>query len=208
MIGLGVVPGVLLVVGIYTQPERPRWLAVNKHDGRTARTVPTRLRGHEDAAEAELADIRAEARDEAERAQPLRLRMLTGGRLRTVFTVGLLLVFFQNVVGINTIIYYSPTLLANVGFGSSGAILANGGICAVNTLMTLPATRLIDRTGRRPLLLVGALGMCAAMVLLAVVNLGGMTKGPLLLGVALSGIAGYVASFSVSWGRVQWVALP
>ncbi|MFI5613651.1 sugar porter family MFS transporter [Amycolatopsis sp. NPDC051903] len=208
MIGLGVVPAVLLVAGIYTQPESPRWLAVNKHDETTARTVLTRLRGSEDAAEAELADIRAGARQEAERAEPLRLRMLTGGRLRKVFVVGMLLVFFQNFVGINTIIYYAPTLLTNVGFGSSGAILANVGIGAVNMLMTLPAMRLIDRVGRRPLLLVGAAGMCGAMVLLAAVYLGGLAQGPVLLGLTLAGIAVYIASFSVSWGPVQWVALP
>ncbi|WP_328610400.1 sugar porter family MFS transporter [Amycolatopsis sp. NBC_00345] len=208
MIGLGVVPAVLLMAGIYTQPESPRWLAVNKHDETGAKQVLAGLRGSESVAEAELADIRAGARAQAENEEPLRLRMLTGGRLRKVFTVGMLLVFFQNFVGINTIIYYAPTLLTNVGFGSSGAILANVGIGAVNMLMTLPAMRLIDRAGRRPLLLVGALGMCGAMILLAAANLAGMTKGPLLLGLTLSGIAIYVASFSVSWGPVQWVALP
>ncbi|MDT8912520.1 sugar porter family MFS transporter [Amycolatopsis sp. PS_44_ISF1] len=208
MIGLGVVPAVLLMAGIYTQPESPRWLAVNHHDEPGAKKVLTGLRGSEAAAEAELSDIRAGARAAAENEEPLRLRMLTGGRLRKVFVVGLLLVFFQNFVGINTIIYYAPTLLTNVGFGSSGAILANVGIGAVNMLMTLPAMRLIDRAGRRPLLLVGALGMCGAMILLAVANLVGLTKGPLLLGLTLAGIAVYVASFSVSWGPVQWVALP
>jgi sugar porter (SP) family MFS transporter len=208
MIGLGVVPAVLLMAGIYTQPESPRWLAVAQHDEAGAKQVLTGLRGSEAVAEAELAEIRAGARAAAESEEPLRLRMLTSGRLRKVFTVGLLLVFFQNFVGINTIIYYAPTLLTNVGFGSSGAILANVGIGAVNMLMTLPAMRLIDRAGRRPLLLVGALGMCGAMILLAAANLSGMAKGPLLLGLTLAGIVVYVASFSVSWGPVQWVALP
>ncbi|QYN19985.1 hypothetical protein [Amycolatopsis sp. DSM 110486] len=62
----------------------PRWLAVNQHDERTARTVLTRLRGSEDAADAELAVVRAGARDEAERAEPLRLRLLTGAGLPTL----------------------------------------------------------------------------------------------------------------------------
>jgi MFS family permease len=129
-------------------------------------------------------------------------------RLRPVFTVGMLLVFFQNFVGINTIIYYAPTLLTNIGFGSSGAILANAGIGALNMLMTLPAMRLIDRLGRRPLLLVGALGMCAAMVLLAAVNLSGLGYGALLGTLTLFGIGLYIASFALSWGPVQWVMLP
>jgi sugar porter (SP) family MFS transporter len=208
MIGLGVVPAVLLMVGIYTQPESPRWLVVNKGSADEAEQVLISLRGDEQEAAAELAEIEESAAKEADQAEPLRLRALTGGRLRPIFVVGLLLVFFQNFVGINTIIYYAPTLLTNVGFVASGAILANVGIGAVNMLMTLPAMRLIDVAGRRPLLLYGALGMCAAMILLAAVNLAGLSKGPVLLGITLVGITLYVASFSISWGPVQWVALP
>jgi sugar porter (SP) family MFS transporter len=208
MIGLGVVPAVLLMVGIYTQPESPRWLVVNKGSADEAEQVLIALRGDEQAAAAELAEIQESAAKEAEQSEPLRLRALTTGRLRPIFVVGMLLVFFQNFVGINTIIYYAPTLLTNVGFVASGAILANVGIGAVNMLMTLPAMRLIDVVGRRPLLLYGALGMCAAMILLAAVNLAGLSKGPVLLGVTLVGITLYVASFSISWGPVQWVALP
>jgi sugar porter (SP) family MFS transporter len=208
MIGLGVVPAVLLMVGIYTQPESPRWLVVNKGSADEAEQVLIALRGDERAAAAELAEIQESAAKEAEQSEPLRLRALTTGRLRPIFVVGMLLVFFQNFVGINTIIYYAPTLLTNVGFVASGAILANVGIGAVNMLMTLPAMRLIDVAGRRPLLLYGALGMCAAMILLAAVNLAGLSKGPVLLGITLVGITLYVASFSISWGPVQWVALP
>ncbi|MDT7588262.1 MAG: hypothetical protein QOE32_5812 [Pseudonocardiales bacterium] len=208
MIGLGVVPAVLLMVGIYTQPESPRWLVVNKGSADEAEQVLISLRGDEKEAAAELAEIQESAAKEAEQSEPLRLRALTTGRLRPIFVVGMLLVFFQNFVGINTIIYYAPTLLTNVGFVASGAILANVGIGAVNMLMTLPAMRLIDVAGRRPLLLYGALGMCAAMILLAAVNLAGLSKGPVLLGITLVGITLYVASFSISWGPVQWVALP
>jgi sugar porter (SP) family MFS transporter len=149
MIGLGVVPAVLLMVGIYTQPESPRWLVVNKGSADEAEQVLISLRGDEQEAAAELAEIEESAAKEADQAEPLRLRALTGGRLRPIFVVGLLLVFFQNFVGINTIIYYAPTLLTNVGFVASGAILANVGIGAVNMLMTLPAMRLIDVAGRR-----------------------------------------------------------
>ncbi|MDT7750219.1 MAG: hypothetical protein QOD96_3881 [Pseudonocardiales bacterium] len=208
MIGLGVVPAVLLMVGIYTQTESPRWLVVNKGSADEAEQVLISLRGDEKEAAAELAEIQESAAKEAEQSEPLRLRALTTGRLRPIFVVGMLLVFFQNFVGINTIIYYAPTLLTNVGFVASGAILANVGIGAVNMLMTLPAMRLIDVAGRRPLLLYGALGMCAAMILLAAVNLAGLSKGPVLLGITLVGITLYVASFSISWGPVQWVALP
>jgi len=106
------------------------------------------------------------------------------------------------------IIYYAPTLLTNIGFGESGAILANVGIGAINMLMTIVALSLIDRLGRKPLLLAGAIEMTLGMVLLAVVNLLGQHGGTLLMGVTLLRIAIYIASFAVSWGPVQWVMLP
>ncbi len=159
MIGIGVIPAVVLAIGIYTQPESPRWLAAHKHGGEAdARSVLARLRGSECAADEELAEIQESVAAEARQTERLRLRSLLGPRLRPIFVVGMLLVFFQNFVGINTIIYYAPTLLNNVGFGTSGAILANVGIGAVNMVMTLPGMYLIDRAGRRPLLLYGRAG--------------------------------------------------
>jgi sugar porter (SP) family MFS transporter len=211
MIGIGVVPAVLLAVGIYTQPESPRWLVAHRSGGeQDARAVLARLRGSEQAADEEPTEIQESVAAESRQTGKLRLRSLFGSRprLRPIFVVGMLLVFFQNFVGINTIIYYAPTLLTNVGFGAQGAILANVGIGAVNMLFTLPGMYLIDRAGRRPLLLWGAVGMCLAMILLTVTNLAGLGQGSMLLTLTLVGIIVYIASFSISWGPVQWVALP
>lgn len=210
MIGLGVIPAVVLAFGIYTQPESPRWLVANKADSgeEDARRLLRRLRGTQESADAELDAIRESVRVEREHTEKVTLSTLFSPRLRRRIVLGLLLVFFQNFVGINTIIYYAPTLLTEVGFADTGAIEANVAIGAVNMLMTLPGMWLIDRAGRRPLLRWGALGMCAAMILLAVTNLAGLEQGPLLLGLTLVGIVAYIASFSISWGPVQWVLLP
>lgn len=207
MLGLGAVPAVLLGIGIYFQPESPRWLV--KH-GRAdqARTVLTRLRGsNAEEVEQELDEIRAADREkEAENA--VGVGELLTPRLRRVVLLGLGLVFFQNFIGINTIIYYAPTLLTTLGFGTSGAILANVGIGVVNVLMTLPALRMIDRVGRKSLLAVGSIGMLVSMLVLGVANVVGVSYGPLLVAITLGSILVYIASFAVSWGPVQWVMLP
>jgi MFS family permease len=109
--------------------------------------------------------------------------------------------------GINTIIYYAPTILSQTSLGQSGAVLANVGIGVVNVAMTVVAIRLIDRAGRKPLLLAGLVGMVAALVI------GGLTF--LLLGsegaaawIVTASLTLFIASFAVSWGPTVWVMLP
>nr|WP_179390390.1 sugar porter family MFS transporter [Psychromicrobium silvestre] len=208
MIGLGVIPAIILFFGLMTQPESPRWLlGSHRHDQEALATL-VNLRGNDQAAQDEMAEIQQSIRKEEENKQPLRLTDLVTPRLRPLLVVGILLVFFQNFGGINTIIYYAPTLLTNIGFTSQGAILANVAITLVNLLMTLPAIRLIDRVGRRPLLIGGAIGMCFGMLLLGVTTVAGLTSGTGAVVVTLIGVTIFIASFAISWGPVQWVLLP
>lgn len=202
MIGLAVVPSALLFLGMLFMPETPRWL-VSKNREEEAREVLRRTR-NEVAVEAEMNDIkRVESQEEGG------LGELLASWVRPALLVGMGLAIFQQIIGINTIVYYAPTTLTNVGFGNSAAILANAGIGVINVTMTLVAIRFIDRVGRKPLLLVGAAGMALSLGILGLTSL--LLPEP--SGVGLVGIvtlvclALFIAAFAVSWGPIVWVML-
>lgn len=202
MIALAVIPSVLLFLGMLFMPETPRWLASKDRD-EEAREVLRRTRD-EAAVEAEMSDIkRVESQEEGG------LEELLASWVRPALLVGMGLAIFQQIIGINTIIYYAPTTLTNVGFGNSAAILANAGIGVINVTMTLVAIRFIDRVGRKPLLLLGAAGMALSLAILGLTSL--LLPEP--SGVGLVGIitlvclALFIAAFAVSWGPIVWVML-
>lgn len=202
MIGLAVVPSALLFLGMLFMPETPRWL-VSKDREEEAREVLRRTRD-EVAVEAEMNDIKGvESQEEGG------LGELLASWVRPALLVGMGLAIFQQIIGINTIVYYAPTTLTNVGFGNSAAILANAGIGVINVTMTLVAIRFIDRVGRKPLLLVGAAGMALSLGILGLTSL--LLPEP--SGVGLVGIvtlvclALFIAAFAVSWGPIVWVML-
>jgi MFS family permease len=114
---------------------------------------------------------------------------------------------FQQVTGINTIIYYSPTLLAGAGLGNNAALLANVVNGAVNVGMTIVAIRLLDRSGRRPLLLTGTAGMAVGMIITALAFLGGDQLHGAAAYVAIAGLLIYTGSFAVGLGPVFWLMI-
>jgi MFS transporter, SP family, galactose:H+ symporter len=145
-------------VGVASLPETPRWLArAGKPD--LARQVLVRLRGRADV-QAELSEI------ETVCSEPDGWQALHAPRLRVALVVGIGLAIFQQATGVNTVIYYAPTIIRSAGIPSaSGAILATAGIGTVNVVMTIVAMVLLDRLGRRPLLIGGLVVMAAALTL-------------------------------------------
>jgi MFS transporter, SP family, sugar:H+ symporter len=202
MLGLAVVPALVMLFGMLFMPETPRWL-VSKDREPEAREILRRSRD-EAAVEKEIHDIKS-----VERQEEGGVRELLAPWVRPALVVGMGLAILQQIVGINTIIYYAPTTLTNVGFGNSAAILANAGIGVLNVGMTLVAIWLIDKVGRKPLLLVGALGMALSLAILAITSLVlPEPKGLGLVGlITVACLAGFIVSFAVSWGPIVWVML-
>jgi SP family galactose:H+ symporter-like MFS transporter len=136
-----------------------------------------------------------------------RWRELLSPEHRPVLVLGMGLAIFQQITGINTIIYYAPTIFQLAGFDSAAqSILATAGVGAVNVLMTIVSVRLLDRTGRRPLLLVGIAGMIASLAALGLVfRLGSHSAA--LGWLAVISVMLYVGSFAISLGPIFWLLI-
>src|SRR6202521_5875951 len=193
MFGLALVPAVLFGLGMLFLPESPRWLARRGHFDR-ASAMLARIRGTSDVT-AELQEIKRSLAHADERG---RLSDMFAPSLRPALVVGIGLAVFQQVTGINTVIYYAPLIIQSAGISSaSGAILATAGIGVVNVLMTIVAMWLIDRMGRRPLLLVGIAGMAVTLGLLGL-PFHRSEKSAALVWIAVISMMAYVASFAIS----------
>ncbi|MDB4960147.1 MAG: transporter [Myxococcales bacterium] len=205
----GVIPAVAYGLLALQIPESPRFLMARGKRIAAAKVLRQML-GREDV-ENRLDEI---ARTMKEEHVPS-LRDLRGPRfgLLGIVWVGILLSMFQQLVGINVIFYYSTTLWRSVGLSETDALSISVVTSVTNVLVTIVAISLVDRIGRRPLLLIGSFGMAVCLAMMAVCFTQGDTStGQLRLlapygTLALIAANGYVVFFGVSWGPVVWVLL-
>jgi MFS transporter, SP family, galactose:H+ symporter len=206
MFWVGAIPSVALGLGVIRLPESPAWLIANDRTDKAktmlasvtepggAELVIDRYRREEAARQgADAAD------DQAGRKG---LRALLAPHLRAALVVGLGLAALQQFAGINTILYYAPTIMQETGLNASNSIYYSVGIGIVNLLMTIVSIRLVDKVGRRVLLLVSLVGMAVSIALLGVAFIADLSSVLTLVFMML-----YIVSFAVGMGPVFWVVL-
>lgn len=205
MLASAAIPAALLIIFMLMVPETPRYLVLKDRDNE-ALALLKRLVGEGDA-QSTLQQIKATL---IEHTRPL----LSFGSL--VLIVGIMLSIFQQVVGINAVLYYAPHMFENMGASTSQALWDSAIYSGVTmTVFTLIATFTVDRLGRKPLLVAGALIMAVAMIVLGILfdrHLVAATVGQAGAGagssyVALGAVVVYILGFSFSWGPVVWVML-
>lgn len=202
MFALGAVPGLLFLIGLVFLPESPRWLVL-KGILDKARGSLQRLRGTGANVDGELDEIVRAAKAEA--GQKVGYAALLEPAIRPALIVGAGLFFLQQLSGINAVIYYAPEIFRKAGFDSSDTqTLATVGVGAVNFLTTILAMYLIDKIGRRPLLVLGFVGTGATMLLIAFALI-----NPALVPawIVIAALLLYIASFAISLGPLPHVMM-
>jgi sugar porter (SP) family MFS transporter len=201
MFGLAAIPAVLLFAGMLTQAESPVWLVTHGQID-SARNVLVRVRSSDHDIEGEIEEIRGLSSSETSYRELLR------PDVRKLVVMGVVMAVLQQVTGINTVIYYAPTLLHQAGLGNSASLLANVGVGIVNVGMTVVAIRLIDRVGRRVLLVGGTIGMTIALFVVAAnFAIAGSSLGTTAAIVAVASLVIYTGSFAIGLGPVFWLLI-
>jgi len=188
-------PAVLLFFSLFLVPESPRWLVARGRND-DAFKVLVKTSGKEFAA-AELIEIEETLKNQEES----KFSDLLAPKIKPLLFIGIILAVFQQITGINTIMYYAPKIFANVGQSNDSALLQTILIGGTNLVFTLVAMVLIDRFGRKLLIVIGSTGMMLMLAGLSALYFTNQTSGVLVLVFIL----GYIAFFAASLGPALWV---
>ena len=199
MLWVGVIPAAVLFIGMFFLPETPRWL-MSKGREEEAKKVLSRIEDPE-FVDTSIAGMKS---DMAIDASQEGFRELFKPWLRNALIIAVGIMFFQQFVGINTVIYYSPKIFLAAGFeGAEAAIAASVIVGVVNVLFTIVSLFIIDKLGRRKLYFIGVTGIFFALICM---GLGFMLPGAGKWFLVISMLV-YIAFFAISLGPLGWVLI-
>ncbi len=185
------IPASIFAVLMFFMPETPRYLALKKEDEK-ALSILTRINGV-DKAKQILVEIK-------NTLQTSKGKLFSYGKV--VIIVGILLSVFQQFVGINVALYYAPRIFESMGAAKDASMLQTIIMGLVNVVFTVVAILTVDKWGRKPLLIVGSIGMTIGMIAISILSFQNV------IGIAtLVFIIIYTASFMMSWGPICWVLI-
>ena len=200
MLGIGLLPALVLIAGMMTMPESPRFLFKVGRDDEARRILLQMVGQAGVAAQEQEIRVALSIRENARQA-------LAEPYVRRALALGITLAVLQQLTGINTVIYYAPQIVKMAGIGTNSAsLIVTTWIGVVNVLATLVAIAYADRIGRKPLLYVGVAGMGVALCALAIAL--GILPASATVGVISSAsLMLYVCCFAFSLGPIVWVLI-
>jgi SP family xylose:H+ symportor-like MFS transporter len=191
------VPSILFFLSMFLVPETPRWLSKSGQNNK-AEQVLNKI-GNSEFAKKTITDIRMTLDSETKGE----MKMLFTKSMRLVLIIGIVLAFFQQWSGINVIFFYAPDIFAQTGAGIESQLFQTVIIGAMNVLFTLLAMWLVEKLGRKKLLLISSAGMAAGYIIIGILFFTNHLSGYILLIFALI----TVASYSTGLAPVTWVVL-
>jgi sugar porter (SP) family MFS transporter len=204
MLLLGVFPAVVLIVGMLAMPDTPRSL-IRRGYAEQGSAVLVGLRGDTMLAEREFTEIMELERQQRDTRTGARL---SAPWVRRLLVLGALLAIFQQITGIGTIVYV-PTVLADFGMSTRTALLFGflNGLLNIMTITIIVRAKIVDRRGRKPILLAGLVGMSASLLAVGVAALIFPVNSSTLFVMAMAAFIVFTNTFSATWGPVLWVIL-
>lgn len=202
MLGLETLPAIVYLLALRAVPESPRWLVMQGRDDEAGAVLGKAIGA---GAADELETIRRSIGTGADRVP---LSELLTPSMRLVLTIGVVVGVLQQITGINSVFFYAPMIFEQSGIGTDAAFMQAVMVGIVNLVFTLLAISLIDKIGRRPLLLFGTAGIAFCMGLLAYgfsTGSDGPVESVANPALVLAGVLGFVACFAISLGPVMWV---
>lgn len=196
MLGMEAIPALLFFILLLTVPESPRWLTI-KGNITKAKSILIKYIGQKET-ELEIEEIRESLKTEKKSKN-----LILEPGIKLAIFLGVSLAVLQQFTGIDAIIYYGPRIMEQAGFALNDALGSQVIIGAINMLFTLLAIWLIDKIGRKPLLLSGTFGMFISLLTIGFLFFTNRAEGILLLSLILI----FIASFAFSLGPVVWVIL-